>query len=66
MVCRRYSRAYLRHLFVSQEMLGRTLNSYHNLFFYLDTMRRIRETIAAGTFNHFLSDFTRRVQGEVP
>jgi queuine tRNA-ribosyltransferase len=66
MVCRRYSRAYLRHLFVAQEMLGRTLNSYHNLFFYLDTMRRIRETIAAGVFDRFLSDFTHRVQGEVP
>ena len=65
-VCRRYSRAYLRHLFVSEEMLGRTLNSYHNLFFYLDTMRRIRETIAAGAFDRFLSDFTSRVQGEVP
>jgi queuine tRNA-ribosyltransferase len=65
-VCRRYSRAYLRHLFLTQEMLGRTLNSYHNLFFYLDTMRRIRETIAAGDFDRFLSDFTHRVQGEVP
>jgi len=66
MVCRRYSRAYLRHLFLAGEMLGKTLNSYHNLFFYLDTMRRIRETIAAGVFHRFLSDFTRRVQGEVP
>ncbi|MBI2819600.1 MAG: tRNA guanosine(34) transglycosylase Tgt [Acidobacteria bacterium] len=65
-VCRRYSRAYLRHLFVAQEMLGKMLNSYHNLFFYLDTMRRIRETIAAGVFDRFLSDFTHRVQGEVP
>ena len=65
-VCRRYSRAYLRHLFTAGEMLGRMLNSYHNLFFYLDTMRRIRETIAAGAFDRFLSDFTLRVQGEVP
>jgi queuine tRNA-ribosyltransferase len=65
-VCQRYSRAYLRHLFVAEEMLGRTLNSYHNLFFYLDTMRRIRETIASGAFDRFLSDFTHRVQGEVP
>ena len=65
-VCRRYSRAYLRHLFVAGEMLGRILNSHHNLFFYLDTMRKIRETIAAGDFDRFLSDFTLRVQGEVP
>ncbi len=65
-VCQRYSRAYLRHLFISGEMLGRTLNTYHNLFFYLDTMRRIRETIAAGGFASFLSEFVHRVQGEVP
>jgi len=64
-VCRRYSRAYLRHLFLSDEMLGKTLNSYHNLFFYLDTMRRIRDTIAAGDFFRFLSEFPQRVQGEV-
>lgn len=65
-VCRRYSRAYLRHLFVAEEMLGKMLNSYHNLFFYLDTMRRIRQTIAAGDFDRFLGDFSHRVQGEVP
>ncbi len=64
--CRRYSRAYLRHLFVSGEMLGGILNSCHNLFFYLDTMRRIRQTIAAGDFSRFLVDFSRRLQGEAP
>jgi queuine tRNA-ribosyltransferase len=41
-VCRRYSRAYLRHLCVAQEALGATLNSIHNLAFYLETMRRVR------------------------
>ena len=64
--CQRYSRAYLRHLFVSNEMLGKILNSCHNLFFYLDTMRRIRQTIAAGSFSLFLSEFSARVRGEVP
>jgi queuine tRNA-ribosyltransferase len=64
--CRRYSRAYLRHLFVSGEMLGGILNSCHNLFFYLDTMRRIRQTIAAGDFSRFLFDFSLRLQGEAP
>jgi queuine tRNA-ribosyltransferase len=66
LVCRRYTRAYLRHLFTTGEMLGRALNSYHNLFFYLDTMRRVRETIPAGDFDRFLSDFAPRVQGEAP
>ncbi len=42
MVCRRYSRAYLRHLFVAGEPLGLSLNSIHNLHFYLATMERVR------------------------
>ena len=45
--CRRYSRAYLRHLFSSGEPLGATLNSIHNLAFYLETMERVRGEIAA-------------------
>jgi len=48
-VCRRYSRAYLRHLFMANEILGAVLNTTHNLYFYLELMRRIREAIAAGT-----------------
>jgi queuine tRNA-ribosyltransferase len=50
MVCRRYSRAYLRHLMQTGEPLGGTLNSIHNLAFYLGTMRKLRaelETTAA-------------------
>jgi len=46
LVCRRYTRAYLRHLFVSKEPLGLTLNSIHNLAFYLDTMSRVRASLA--------------------
>jgi queuine tRNA-ribosyltransferase len=46
MVCRRYTRAYLRHLFVAREPLGATLNSIHNLTFYLDTMHRVRGQLA--------------------
>jgi len=41
-VCQRYSRAYLRHLYASNEMLAQVLNSEHNLHFYLETMRRVR------------------------
>jgi queuine tRNA-ribosyltransferase len=43
--CARYSRAYLRHLFASGEPLGATLNSVHNLAFYLETMTRVREEL---------------------
>ncbi len=46
LVCQRYTRAYLRHLFVSKEPLGATLNSIHNLAFYLDTMTRVRNELA--------------------
>ena len=46
MVCARYSRAYLRHLFVAGEPLGLTLNSVHNLHFYLATMDRVRRELA--------------------
>ena len=46
MVCARYSRAYLRHLFVAGEPLALTLNSVHNLHFYLATMERVRAELA--------------------
>ena len=47
LTCRRYSRAYLRHLFVAGEALGATLNSVHNLQYWLDTMERVRGDLAA-------------------
>jgi queuine tRNA-ribosyltransferase len=49
LVCKRYTRAYLRHLYVAKEPLGLTLNSIHNLSFYLDTMTRVRTTLASFT-----------------
>jgi queuine tRNA-ribosyltransferase len=52
-VCRRYSRQYLRHLFVTGEMLGAILTTHHNLHFYLDTMRRIRQSLLFGEFAEF-------------
>jgi len=54
-VCRRYSRGYIRHLFVAGEMLAAILATYHNLYFYLDSMRQIRQAIRAGDFERFLS-----------
>ena len=52
-VCSRYSRAYLRHIFISGEILSYTLNSLHNLYFYSDLMDKIRENIKAGTLKKF-------------
>ena len=57
--CRHFSRAYLRHLAVSGEMLAATLGSLHNLFFYLDTMKAIREAIEFGSFEEFRQNFRR-------
>jgi queuine tRNA-ribosyltransferase len=57
--CRRFSRAYLSHLFRAGEMTSATLNTLHNLSFYLDTMRRIREAIAFGRFEDFRQAFHR-------
>jgi queuine tRNA-ribosyltransferase len=51
--CRTCSRAYLRHLFMAGEINSATLNTLHNLNFYLDTMRRIRDAIAFGRFESF-------------
>jgi queuine tRNA-ribosyltransferase len=58
-VCRRYSRSYLRHLFVAGEMLGGILATHHNLYFYLDTMRKIRQALLFGQFENVCS----RVRG---
>jgi queuine tRNA-ribosyltransferase len=59
-VCRRYSRAYLRHLYASNEVLAQVLNTLHNLSFYLDTMRRVRHSIRLGEDSRFLSGLWSR------
>ena len=59
-VCQRYPRAYLRHLYASNEVLAQVLNTVHNLSFYLDTMRRVRHSIQLGEASRFLSDIWSR------
>jgi queuine tRNA-ribosyltransferase len=62
-VCDRYSRAYLRHLFTTGEILSSVLTTLHNISFYLDTMVRIRQAITLDAFDEFrhsyLSDLAR-------
>jgi queuine tRNA-ribosyltransferase len=55
--CRTFSRAYLRHLFQAGEMNAATLNTLHNLRFYLDTLGQIRDAIAFRRFESFRSAF---------
>jgi len=54
-VCRRYSRSYIRHLFVVGEMLAGILATHHNLYFYLDTLRKVGQAIESGTLGEFRS-----------
>jgi len=59
-VCRRYSRSYIRHLFLAGEMLGAILATQHNLHFYIDRMRKIRQSLLFGAF----AEFHSRVRAE--
>jgi len=60
-VCRRHSRSYLRHLYMTGEMLASILITHHNLAFFLDTMRGVRQSIRSGDFPKFRREFTERL-----
>lgn len=61
-VCGRFSRGYVRHLFVAGESLGPILATRHNLQFYLDTLREIREAIRSGEYNKVWSEVRLKPQ----
>ncbi len=56
-VCKKYSRAYLRHLYLAKEILSARLNTIHNLHYYLSLIRNLREAIRKGTYNEFRKNF---------
>lgn len=60
-VCRRYSRAYLRHLFKAEEMLAMRLSVMHNLYFYNKLMERIRQALDEGCFAQFRAEYSERL-----
>jgi queuine tRNA-ribosyltransferase len=60
-VCARYSRAYLRHLYMAGEMLGPILGTHHNVHFFLDIMGQIRNAIAFGDLSGFSSELQSRL-----
>jgi queuine tRNA-ribosyltransferase len=64
-VCRRHTRAYLRHLYRSGEMLAGVLLTHHNLAFFLDTMRRVRQAIRSGDFMRFRREFVGQIDSGV-
>ena len=59
--CRNFSRAYLRHLFKAEEMLGMRLAVMHNLYFYNELMGKIRESIENGSFEAFRNEYSDRL-----
>ena len=64
-VCRSFSRAYLRHLFVAGEMLAMRLAVMHNLYFYNKLMERIRQALDTGNFAAFRAEYSQRLAGRV-
>jgi queuine tRNA-ribosyltransferase len=61
-VCSRHSRAYLRHLYLAGEILASVLLTHHNLAFFLDTMRGVRQSIRSGDFPKFRRTFTEQLR----
>jgi queuine tRNA-ribosyltransferase len=60
-VCRRHTRAFIRHLYLSGEMLGSMLLTHHNLAFFLDTMKRVRQAIRSDQFAQFRREYTEQL-----
>jgi len=58
--CRNYTRAYLRHLYLARELLAYRLNSIHNVYFFINFMKRMRRAILADEFESFRMDFYRQ------
>ena len=58
--CTNYSRAYICHLYRAHEMLGGTLGSIHNLYFIINLVKRMRESILDGTFQEFKKEFLKK------
>ncbi len=64
-VCRRYTRAYIRHLFIADEMLAMRLSVMHNLYFYNKLMEKIREHLDNGTFAAFRCEFSEKLSRRI-
>ena len=64
-VCRRYSRAYIRHLFVADEMLAMRLAVMHNLYFYNKLMKKIRDALDSGSFAAFRNTYSEKLSRRI-
>ena len=64
-VCKKYSRSYIRHLLNSKEILGLKLITFHNVYYYVDLMKRIREAIAKDCYQEFQNEFLETYKSEL-
>jgi len=64
-VCRRYSKAYIRHLFKAEELLAMRLCVMHNLYFYNKLTERIRDALDAGTFEEFRAEYSEKLNRKI-
>jgi len=64
-VCQKYTRSYIRHLIKINELSGLTLISYHNIYFYVNLMKQIREAIKEDNYNKFKEEFLRKYESEL-
>jgi len=64
-VCRRYSKAYIRHLFIAEEMLAQRLCVMHNLYFYNKLMEKIRNALDEGTFSQFRNEYSVKLSQRI-
>ena len=64
-VCRRYSRAYVHHLFKAEEMLAMRLSVMHNLYFYNDLTARIRAALDEGVFSDFRAEYSEKLSQKI-
>ena len=64
-VCKRYSRAYIRHLFAAEEMLAMRLSVMHNLYFYNSLMQKIRDALDNGTFEEFRNEYSEKLSRRI-
>lgn len=64
-VCKRYTRAYVRHLFKADEMLAMRFAVMHNLYFYNKLMEKIRESLEAGNYESFRAEFSKKLDTRI-
>ena len=64
-VCKKYTRSYIRHLLNSNEILGLKLITFHNVYFYVNLMRQIREAIAEDRYQEFQKEFLQNYKSEL-